>query len=47
MKAIYIEAFAGISGNMLLGALIDAGVPFDHLVSEMKKLPLGEYELSN
>lgn len=47
MKAIYIEAFAGISGNMLLGALIDAGVPFDHLASEMKKLPLGEYELIN
>lgn len=47
MKAIYIEAFAGISGNMLLGALIDAGVPFDHLVSEMKKLHLGEYELIN
>ena len=45
MKAIYIEAFAGISGNMLLGALIDAGVPFDHLASEMKKLHLGEYEL--
>ena len=40
MKAIYIEAFAGISGNMLLGALIDAGVPFDHLASEMKKLHL-------
>ena len=47
MKAIYIEAFAGISGNMLLGALIDAGVPFDHLASEMKKLHLGEYELIN
>ena len=43
MKVIYIEAFAGISGNMLLGALIDAGVPFDHLASEMKKLHLGEY----
>ena len=47
MKAIYIEAFAGISGNMLLGALIDAGVPFDYLASEMKKLHLGEYELIN
>ena len=28
MKALYVEPFAGISGNMLLGALLDAGVPF-------------------
>lgn len=47
MKAIYIEAFAGISGNMLLGALIDAGVPVDYLAAEMEKLHLGQYELIN
>lgn len=47
MKTIYIEAFAGISGNMLLGALIDAGVPVDYLASEMEKLHLGAYKLIN
>ena len=47
MKALYIEPFAGISGNMLLGALIDAGVPFAYLQKEFAKLHLGEYELVN
>ena len=41
MKALYAEPFAGISGNMLLGALIDAGVPFSYLEAEFAKLPLG------
>lgn len=45
MKAIYLETFAGISGNMLLGALLDAGFPIDVLKSELEKLNLGKYEL--
>jgi len=45
MKAIYLETFAGISGNMLLGALLDAGFPIDVLKSELEQLNLGEYEL--
>ena len=45
MKALYIEPFAGISGNMLLGALLDAGVPFAYLQEEFSKLRLGDYEL--
>ena len=45
MKAIYLETFAGISGNMLLGALLDAGFPIDVLKRELTKLNLGEYEL--
>ena len=47
MKAIYLETFAGISGNMLLGALLDAGFPIDVLKQELTKLNLGEYELVN
>ena len=45
MRALYIEPFAGISGNMLLGALLDAGVPFAYLQEEFARLHLGDYEL--
>lgn len=45
MKAIYLDTFAGISGNMLLGALLDAGYPLEALRSELQKLQLGDYEL--
>ena len=45
MRALYLEPFAGISGNMLLGALIHAGVPFAYLRNELAKLELGAYRL--
>ena len=45
MKALFVEPFAGISGNMLLGALLDAGVSFAYLKEEFAKLRLGDYEL--
>lgn len=45
MKTLYLETFAGISGNMLLGALISLGVPFNYLKKELGKLNLGAYEL--
>lgn len=45
MKAIYLDTFAGISGNMFLGALLDAGFPFEVLKQELQKLQIGEYEL--
>jgi len=45
MKTLFVEPFMGISGNMFLGALMDIGVPFEYLKTELEKLNLGEYEL--
>lgn len=45
MRALYIEAFSGISGNMFMGALIDLGVPEEHLRDELDKLNVDGYEL--
>ncbi len=38
MKIAYLNPFSGISGDMLLGALVDAGVPLAHLKKELKKI---------
>lgn len=46
MKILYYDCFAGISGDMHLGAMIDAGVDPDHLISELKKLKLTGYKLN-
>ena len=45
MKVLYYDCFAGISGDMNLGALIDLGVPPEFLISELKKLKLNGYEI--
>ena len=39
-KAIYLDAFSGISGNMLLGAFLAAGMPEQLLRKELAKLPV-------
>jgi pyridinium-3,5-bisthiocarboxylic acid mononucleotide nickel chelatase len=41
MKIGTIECFAGISGDMLLGALIDAGVPAEMLQNAAEALQIG------
>ena len=41
----YLDCFSGISGNMLLGALIDAGLSIDDLRADLARLPLKGYEL--
>ena len=45
MKIIYYDCFAGISGDMNLGAMIDLGVPLEYLKSELNKLHVEGYEL--
>ncbi|CAM3873191.1 nickel pincer cofactor biosynthesis protein LarC [Alkalicoccus chagannorensis] len=48
MSILYLDCLSGISGDMTLGALIDAGVPLARIEEELNKLPFdeGEYALS-
>jgi len=46
MRVLYIDGFAGISGDMLIGALIDLGVEFDALRAQLSTLGLSGYELT-
>ena len=45
MKILYYDCFSGISGDMNLGAMIDLGVPLEHLVAELKKVNVNSYEV--
>ena len=45
MKTAYFDCFAGASGDMLLGALVDAGLGIEILKEQIFKLSLSHYDL--
>ena len=45
MKVAYFDCPAGISGDMVLGALVDAGLALETLQEELAKLDLHEYQI--
>ncbi len=46
MKTIYFDCFAGAAGDMILGALIDAGVPFAAVQQALGSLAVDGYEIA-
>jgi uncharacterized protein (TIGR00299 family) protein len=45
-RTLYLDCFAGASGDMLVGAMLDCGLDFELLRSELLKLGVEGYELS-
>jgi hypothetical protein len=45
MKIAYFDCFSGIAGDMIIGALLDAGLELSALKRELKKLPLTGYQI--
>jgi len=45
MKIAYFDAFSGISGDMTIGAFIDAGIDFEEFKNEIQKLNLKNFDV--
>src|SRR5207253_10309985 len=46
MKTVYFDCFSGISGDMVLGALVDAGCELSSIEAELRKLPVAGWGIS-
>lgn len=45
MNFLYLDTFSGISGDMMLGLLVDLGVDLNTIEAELVKLPVSGYRL--
>ncbi len=46
VKILYFDCFAGAAGDMIVGALLDAGLPFDELKRALGSLAVDGWEVS-
>ena len=46
MKIAYLDCFSGISGDMILGALVDAGCDLRRIEAELRRLSVGGWTIS-
>jgi uncharacterized protein (TIGR00299 family) protein len=44
-RVVYFDCFAGVSGDMIIGALLDVGIDFDELKRQLESLGLSGYEI--
>lgn len=45
MRILYFDCFSGISGDMILGALLDLGIKAEDWKEELKKIPIEGYKV--
>ena len=45
MRALYFDCFSGVSGDMMLGALLDLGIDEKKFIEELNKLNLSGYKI--
>jgi pyridinium-3,5-bisthiocarboxylic acid mononucleotide nickel chelatase len=46
-RVLYFDGFSGVSGDMILGAFLDAGLPFDDLRQALGTLALSGYAIGS
>jgi hypothetical protein len=46
-RIVYFDCASGASGDMLLGAVVDVGLPIERLREELVKLPLSGYRIES
>jgi pyridinium-3,5-bisthiocarboxylic acid mononucleotide nickel chelatase len=46
MKTAYLDAFSGLSGDMMVGAILDCGADFSEFERAIKSIPIAGYRLS-
>jgi len=44
-RVVYFDCYSGISGDMVLGACLDAGLPFDELKAALGSLAVSGYDI--
>ena len=47
LRTAYFDCYSGISGDMILGALVDLGIPLDAIKKGLKKLDLDGYQIKS
>lgn len=47
MRTAFFDCFSGVSGDMCLGAIVDAGVPLDEISRRLRLLPVRGYRLES
>lgn len=47
MRAVYFDCFAGVSGDMIIGAQLDIGVDLESMKQQLSSLGLNGYQISS